>query len=170
MGPLFNPKVNIVLEIKRTEGKTSGTGLVQEIPCTFLIPKENAYDYFDLAPFHEVLETAMGYKLSRVVVSGVLPNQTRGPYLMRVWDYYEDEKERDLAMKGKPLEFVAHLGSIRLSQHKKEDGLLRIDTSLVVSVDGAEEAGEIVLCAGRTLFADLELIQTDTSEQEEETE
>lgn len=167
MTTLFNEELKITVDVKKSVARTSEKGLVQEIPCTFLIPKDEAFSYFDLAPLNELLETAEKYRLSRVSVQGTLPDQVRGPYHVEAWDYYEKPEEQEQVFAGNPLVFNGvMLGSIRLSQHKKEKGTLKVDTSLIVPMTTAELAGEIDRCAGSKLVVVMTLVQQETAEED----
>lgn len=167
MPPLFNEELKITVDVKKSVSRTSEKGLVQEIPCTFLIPKDEAFSYFDLAPLHELLTTAEKYRLSRVKVQGTLPDKVRGPYHVEAWDYYKEPREQELAFEGDPLVLKGvTLGSIRLSQHKKEKGTLKVDTSLIVPMTTAELAGELDRCAGSKLVVVMTLVQQETAEED----
>lgn len=158
MGPLFSEEQSIVVSVKKAVALPTGKGLVEEIPCTFQIPKGEALSFFEYAPLHDLLDAAEGYELERVSIKFNLPESSRGPYVVKAWDYYENPKEQEVAHQAQPmvLEPVT-LGSIRLSQHKSDDGLLLVDTTLSVPINSSEEAGEIDKCAGRKLVVSMQL-------------
>ena len=171
MPPLFNEQQLIRLDVQKSVAITSPKGLIQQIPCVFIFPKEDAIGYFDLAPFHDVLEAAEGYGLKKAKIHGGLPDHACGPYTMRIWDHHKKANEQELALKAEPfvLEHIT-IGTITISQHKKEDGALMVATTLSLPINSSELAGEINKCAGKSLMVTMERVQLETDEKEEEPE
>lgn len=169
MPPLFNEETNVTVDVKKAVAEAKASGIVEVVPCTFLISKEDAIVVIEFAPLQELLERAASMGLEKVSFQASLPEHVRGPYIVNLWDYHKDAEEQSVAFQGQPLVLEpVHLGSVRVSQHKDDEGLLKIETSLFVPVNSSEIAGEIDKCAGKKLVARMALKQTEAEVPEAE--